>query len=106
MIIPCCDLFLTMITDAGKAGLSAIVRQVGDTPKVFLQHRICDFGKEASLVVPKPQTADCRKMTIVSQSGISYCPFCGESLEELLDKNLNNLRDIIELHRSFSIEVW
>jgi hypothetical protein len=71
----CCDILGDMFEDAGKKGFSVVPERQGkDTYHIFLQGRNQDTElKEGKLTV--------------FERAISYCPFCGSKLSDVIDKH-------------------
>ena len=73
----CCIGFENMLRQAGKRGVAVIVdatRRSG-RPEFFLQMRAVDAGAVA-------QFPDDIPVSLVTEVGIQFCPWCGVSLAE------------------------
>jgi hypothetical protein len=78
----CCSRFKELIDRAGQRGLAAVLHRYGANPlKFLLQSRgiahedIAESKKISTRIVINIQTL----------KRIDYCPFCGKSIQELLD---------------------
>ncbi len=101
----CCDQFDWLVSDAGKAGLSFIIRKVGDTNGVFLQSRVCDIQHESKLR-NLPVNGDLpNPFRISAQQGIRHCPFCGKNIKDFLESiDQGILDEIVYKHKSFEMK--
>jgi hypothetical protein len=70
----CCPTFEGWFNEAGNRGLAVVVDQTATAAPLFLlQHRSVDVDDEGPKHHPHP-------LTLVSQVGILFCPWCGANL--------------------------
>lgn len=100
----CCDALNWLISYAGKAGLSVVVRKLGDAPAFAIQARACHADQEGRFAhLPKGVELP-QPLRIAVQTGIKYCPFCGTRLADLLDDRSVEVSRLIEAHRQLVLE--
>jgi hypothetical protein len=92
----CCSVFADLVDSAGKAGLSVIAKESGALQGFFLQARAHDVDQEYKLR-QMPRAIDPPKpFVMLVQQGIKFCPFCGNSLDEVI---LSQPEEFFELSR-------
>jgi hypothetical protein len=73
----CCKAFQWSFEEAGKRGFSIIATRDGEGHVRFLlQHRVADLGNELQV------KGTGFPVSLVSQSGIQFCPWCGHKLSK------------------------
>jgi hypothetical protein len=78
----CCDIFGPLVDEAGIKGFSIIPISYQNTFKFFLQSRNKDSGdKEIESV-------------FVAEMAISYCPWCGSNLSDVILANKTKISEI------------
>lgn len=99
MIQTCCEQFEWLLSNAGKAGLSAILRRSRDRHGFFLQGRACDAEQEAILQQMPRVASFPSNLRIVTQMGMMYCPFCGASLATMAEANIAESDELAARHK-------
>lgn len=77
----CCIGFENLIKNAGQRGLAALVWHPRQGLGFLLQSRGISFLDEESLIRGDQDII----INISSETGLSYCPFCGTCLKDLAD---------------------
>ena len=94
----CCQTFKGWYDEAGKRGLGLLVGRssTNNDPYFLIQHRVVDSGLEKSVVSANP-------VSVVSQIGILFCPWCGQNLRAVYKKVVDELaRPDLEISPSHS----
>jgi hypothetical protein len=99
----CCDVFDWLVSSAGKAGLSIILRYVGDKNTFFLQMRICDADQTSKYEQLPRNIGLPRPLRVAEQQGIKYCPFCGAELSRLIESRRDDMEELVEKHKEFEL---
>jgi hypothetical protein len=94
----CCTGFRNFLSCAGERGHAILAYQLSPkNVKFFLQSRGLAFGDERQW---KPVAVDVM-INISAEIGIQYCPFCGQHLDELVQKDLNFFETLANSHAKF-----
>jgi hypothetical protein len=81
----CCAQFEGWHSQSGQRGLGVFVKRSLDESKMFvLQHRAADPGV---IVTTEPLAP----VSLITDIGIQYCPWCGVRLEKWYGKNTDRL---------------
>ena len=81
----CCVGFENHVLIGGQRGMSIIVDAPGPSPPEFvIQHRAVAIGSEASVSAHEP-------MSLVNETRILFCPWCGVSLAAFYADNANEI---------------
>jgi hypothetical protein len=81
----CCIAFESHYQMAGERSIAVLVdRNSENEPEFLLQARAFDRGQEESLRVSVP-------MSLVIESGMQFCPWCGVSLRKWYGKYASDL---------------
>jgi acyl-CoA-binding protein len=83
-VIFCCDAFTINLGDAGNRGFSTIPVSYLESYAFFLQARNKDYIDK-----DKPGF-------FAGQTSISYCPWCGCKLSDLVEKFKNEISELAE----------
>ena len=101
----CCEVFQDLVANAGNPGVSAIARILGSQGGFFLQSRVCGFSDETqyvSAVVSAAENAPFPDpVRLTTLQGITYCPFCGSSLREVIEVSRRDFEALAEAHAKF-----
>lgn len=99
----CCKQFEELISEAGQAGISIILRRLGSDIGFFLQARSYHHDQEdKALGLPRAPEPP-RPFYMQIQQGIRYCPFCGKSLKDLVSPDSNEIDRIVDMHRKYEL---
>jgi hypothetical protein len=93
----CCYGFQNLIDNAGKRGIAALVRPTHKGIEFLLQSRGIAFDDESKL---KPSSNDLI-VNVEFTIGLRYCPFCGQSLEELVKESPEKFAKLADDHKGF-----
>lgn len=81
----CCAAFEGSYSEAGLRGLAIIIeRDTNGEPRFILQYRAVDKDTELPLGLKVP-------VTLVCDSRIQYCPWCGRKLSNWYKKYIDEL---------------
>jgi hypothetical protein len=81
----CCATFRGWFDEAGNRGFAIVVEQSTTTqPSFSLQHRSVEMDDEGPKQHPRP-------LTLVSQLGIIYCPWCGVELRKFYGADVGQM---------------
>lgn len=81
----CCLTFRGWYEAAGERGLAVLVgRNPSGQAEFLIQHRAVDAGSESSVHSESP-------VSLVSEVGIAFCPWCGRDLNKIYGKNVDAL---------------
>lgn len=81
----CCRVFADHYEQAGERGLTVLVLESSQQgPRFVLQHRAAEPRDEGRVVTPVP-------VSLVSESDIFYCPWCGRDLSRWYRKHWREL---------------
>jgi hypothetical protein len=82
----CCQIFKGWYDEAGGRGLGIVVGRSPTTKQPYfrIQYRAVDPGCENSVSSPNP-------VSVVSEIGIIFCPWCGRDLKTIYAKNVDEL---------------
>lgn len=81
----CCGVFKGWFDQAGQRGFGIVVARLADGQGTFrLQHRAIDKGDPVPSSYPHP-------LTLVSEAGIQFCPWCGLNLQEVYGRHFDHL---------------
>ena len=95
---PCCCIPLkNLLDDAGRRGVSALVRHTDTGINFLLQSRGIDFTDEPKL---HPVDLDL-SINISCDIKIRFCPFCGRRLQELIDTSPEYFDKLAQEHGKF-----
>ena len=93
----CCIGFQHLVTAAGQRGIAALVAKSTAGISFRLQARGIAFEDEEKLG-PMPGSPDI-KIHISSESGLQYCPICGQRLDDLVTMNPKAFAELAEEHQ-------
>ncbi len=96
----CCYTFENLINNAGKRGLSVLVRMLDGEMFFCLQMRPIDFVDRQGPVEVKGSMGS-EYLTLSESMGIRYCPSCGKCLADLASANLKSYKKLIPQHEPF-----
>lgn len=95
----CCMGLENMMANAGMRGLSVIVVREEKGIGFRLQSRGCDVNDIDNLRSGSNDPA--LRLNIVTQTGMLYCPFCGEKLSNLVDRSFGYFNDLVDKYRQY-----
>jgi len=94
----CCAGFQNYVSLAGQSGLGFLAYEQSPGNVAFLiQSRGVAFNDEQTL---KPSTVD-MKINIASATGLSFCPFCGHRVEDMIREWPDLFSELARKHRLF-----
>ena len=99
----CCDVFEEMVSNAGRAGFSAILTRIGPHVAFFLQGRAIDLDQEEKLRRLPLVTDPPRPFLVTFSRAIKYCPFCGSNFSTVLANNPSAVELLLHDHARFAI---
>ena len=83
----CCVVFRDYYERAGQRGFGVVVKRSGSQSPFFkLQFRAVEGGLEQKVSVP-PNVV----MSLVTDLGVQFCPWCGEKLTKFYGSRINDL---------------
>jgi hypothetical protein len=97
----CCDLFDSLINEAGKAGLAIVVKDCGPVVGFFFQARTHDLDQEEKFLRMPRASDPPRPFYVVMEQGFNYCPFCGTDLDTIRSQQANELAELVLKHEPF-----
>ena len=98
----CCSTFDDLVSSAGKAGFSVVLRQLGPVRAFCLQSRAHDADQEHK-VRNLPRAPDPpRPFYVLVEQYIQHCPFCGSSLGPLILEKGESLDALVQAHLPFA----
>ena len=95
----CCEAFKNLVENMGRRGTSVILFSEMGSTYFCLQSRGYDAGDAKKL--ENEAARGVGKINIVSQTGIQYCPFCGNKLEKWLTCHKKDAEELIKRSDSF-----
>lgn len=86
----CCNNFESNFNEAGKHGLSVLIKKDidGYIYFVFQSRTIVNESRQ-----------------ITFQNSIKYCPWCGTKLEDIIDENKKQVNEFVEKHKGLLIGI-
>jgi hypothetical protein len=90
----CCEGFENLVGCAGERGIAALVRRTPDGLKFVLQSRGVAYADEGNLR-PMPIPVN---VNIACSVGLSYCPYCGTRLQQLVESAPHFFGRLAEKH--------
>ena len=95
----CCVGFDGLLANAGKRGLAALVESRSTGLGFTLQARGLAH-EDLPLLRPVPDGPNVH-WSISSSTGLRFCPFCGESLTQLLKWDRKRYEQLAQLHAKY-----
>ena len=81
----CCSVFQGNYDVAGERGFSILIdRDADGRPRFIIQHRAVKLGDEPKMSSQAP-------LSLVSETHIKFCPWCGNNLAGFYEKNVDVL---------------
>ena len=80
----CCGVMKAYYDMAGERGFSVNVSDEGGHYNFMLLHYSMERGKDLLIKTDDP-------ISLVTETGIQYCPWCGKKLEKFYKKDLPSL---------------
>lgn len=98
----CCDLFESLVDNAGRRGFSIIAGAQLDLRAFFLQSRthndpIIDPSNDRSQSLPLNHS-------LIFQNAIKFCPFCGTDLKRWIGSNERAFAKLVSEHKELLID--
>jgi hypothetical protein len=93
----CCAPLQNHVTAAGSRGLAVLVRKTPEGIRFLLQSRGVAF-EDVGKLRPMPGSPDL-KINIVCDTGLQFCPWCGQRLQELVKIAPEGYDDLAEAHK-------
>jgi hypothetical protein len=96
----CCRTLEGWVQDAGHRGVAFIAQHEENYRGFFIQARACDFPEHEKLS-SIPTGVDLPPISIRSELGIQFCPFCGSPLEKVISDNIREFDQLAEQHAKY-----
>ncbi len=99
----CCEPLPIWVANSGKSGTAILLKRIGNRLKFVCQSRAIDADSFTVLqrIAANGPLGDL-KINIVTQQGISYCPFCGMQLDQLIEQlDVAEIAELESLHSRF-----
>ena len=99
----CCESFASLVNNAGRRGLSALPRNELGLKYFCIQGRACDIEEitELQVLVREGLITLPFNLTLITQTGIKYCPFCGYNLGKWIRKHEKFFEETAEELKQF-----
>jgi hypothetical protein len=97
----CCSGLENHVACAGERGLAILVRKTSQGPVFVLQSRGIAFEDLGKI---KPTDVNI-KINVSSESGLQYCPYCGQQLPQLVELRRSFFERLAEKHKKF-LATW
>ncbi len=82
----CCTSFQSTYERAGHRGLGIVVHEDSGVFSFRFQSRTVHIGKEKNVT-----SSDNVTFSLVSESGLQFCPWCGQSLKKFFKNEIEKL---------------
>ena len=99
----CCAPFQSLVDNAGKRGLGIVAVAEQDLMFFCIQGRAVHASDEQDLEEILKNTPSVG-FTIVSQTGLQFCPFCGAKLSRWIKKHLQEFNEIANATSDFVVQ--
>ena len=105
----CCESFAAHVAEAGHRGLSIIPAKGAERHYFVLQSRGCDYADIQQLRdlprSPMNDVSHAPLINLISEIGISFCPWCGSNLRRVIDAEIDAVQDMAKGYCYLTVEV-
>jgi hypothetical protein len=98
----CCQGFKNLVNNAGRAGISALVRNAQGAFSFKIQARAVSRDEESRLSNHPTPLPTKEPLLLSSNIGLNFCPFCGRELRSLVTSlTKRDFEVLAEKHKRF-----
>ncbi len=95
----CCAGFQHSIEGAGRRGMAVLVHKTSSGIIFLFQSRGIAF-EDVGKIGPSPNAPDI-KINVSYETGLGYCPWCGQQLQTLVEASPDAFEELAQKHKRF-----